>query len=173
MPYINSDKIIVFPSTRRGANQQDARLLTEKSMAGIINQLIDLDGFIITPPEKISSTNSFEFNIKGYYFKVNQLKDITDLFNTSTALKIFGVITLDEGNGYIELMGQDDTQGNTQTSIYKGVSFSDTSSAAANTYSLQLLYRTSSSSTTWLVPENSRFKFISSSLNIDIDGGII
>lgn len=171
--YVASDKITVFPTTRRGSVQQDARLFTEKSVAGIINQLVDLDSFIITSKDDVGLDKPFEFNIRGYYFKVQRLRDITNLFNESTSLTIYAVIYLDEGNNYTELMGQDDSMGGTNNTVYKGVTFNNTPITGTNVFSLFLLSRSSSSSTVWEVPEESRYKFDKESLDIDIDGGII
>lgn len=183
MSYVQSDQIKVFPTTRRAKKQQDARLMTEKALAGIINQLIDKDAFIVTSKDNVSSNNSFEFNIKGYYFEVSTLSDITNLFNTDTTNKyIYASIQLDTGNGFTELLGQDDTLGETAedaVSYYRGVEFtisnSETGPSGTNVYSLRILERTISGGniSTWYCPENSFYKFIGSSIDFNIDGGII
>jgi hypothetical protein len=64
--YIQSSNVNVFPSTRRTYAQDfSARLMTESSIARIINSFINSDGFVIS--DSVSNT-SFEFNINGYYF---------------------------------------------------------------------------------------------------------
>lgn len=183
MAWIPSEQITVFPTTRRTKKQQDARLMTEKSLAGIINQLIDKDAFIVTRKEDLENSSNdpefdppFEFNIKGYYFHVDKLSYITGLFTESTSLGIYAYITLDEGNGYTELLGQDDTSGDPNDdaiSLYKGITFTDSAPLTAdNRYILKILERGTSSSS-WYCPENSFYKFIGSTLDFQIDGGII
>lgn len=183
MSYVQSSQINVFPSTRRTTYQSDSRLLTEKALVGIINQLVDKDAFVITPKSEVEASSPFEFNIKGYYFKVPQLNYITNLFAADNqSLYIYASITLDTGNGYTELLGQDDTMGSSSanaTSYYRGVNFTasatDTPPSGTNVYSLKILERTLSGSsfTTWFCPETSFYKFESKSLDFNVDGGII
>ena len=42
MAYLASNKIDVFPSTKRGNVQVSARLMSEASMVDIVNRLIDM-----------------------------------------------------------------------------------------------------------------------------------
>lgn len=175
MAWIQSSKISVFPTTRRAIKQQDARLMTEKSLVGIINQLIDKDAFIVTKKDSVASDKPFEFNIKGYLFHFDKLSDITDLYNTSTNLEIYAYIVLDTGNGYTELLGQDDTLSvpdEDAYSIYKGVTFSDVPVSGTNTYCLKILQRTDITAS-WICPETSYYKYIGSTIDFSIDGGII
>ena len=65
MSYLNTQSINVFPSTKRSNKQVSARLMTEASIVGIINKLIDREGFVITKNEDIYPEHSFEFNIFG------------------------------------------------------------------------------------------------------------
>lgn len=184
MAWIPSEQITVFPTTRRLTKQQDARLMTEKSLVGIINQLIDKDAFVITSKSELENSTSdpnfdpvFEFNIHGYFFHVDKLSYITGLFTTSSSLSIYAYIQLDTGNGYTELLGQDDTLGNPESdalSKYKGVTFTDIEpSTSDNMYKLKILERSSSSSTTWTCPETSFYKFEGSTVDFQVDGGII
>lgn len=174
--WLPSEDITVFPTTRRLVKQQDARLMTEKSLVGIINQLVDKDAFIITPKSALDADSPFEFNIHGYYFCVEKLDDITSLFNEESPLEIYASITLDTGNGYTELLGQDDTLGDADAdsaSVYRGVSFSsEQPSDGSNTYYLKILERATTSDS-WSCPELSFYKFVSNSLDFQIDGGII
>ena len=183
MAWIPSEQITVFPTTRRLTKQQDARLMTEKSLVGIINQLIDKDGFIITKKESLVNTENdddfdpeFEFNIHGYYFHVDHMSYITGLFNESNSLSIYAYIVLDTGNGYTELLGQDDTLGNPDNdalSKYKGVTFTDTEPTVEdNKYSLKIFERSSASSD-WTCPEISFYKYVGSTIDFKVDGGII
>ena len=180
MSYISTSKIDVFPSARRASKQVSARLFTEYSVSGIVNKLIDTDGFVITDYDSTSSTAAgevFEFNIHGYYFKVESAQDIFDLFSnaSSPAMAIYANIVLDESiNNYVELLGQDDLNQNTNTSVYEGVQFTtwpiQPSQEHPTVYSLQLFAR-ESVSYPWTVPSSSKVKFTSKSLELEIDGG--
>lgn len=173
MSYLKTEEVKVFPSTRRVNKQTSARLITEQSMVGLINQLVDSDGFVITTEvhNPVSSTDLFEFNVHGYYFSVN-LSSLLTLGDSWT--DIWGIITLDVTNDYTELVGQDATadENPTENSVfqYEGIDFQSSASASPNTYSLHLLTKSGS---TWTIPADSRIKFIESSLDIDIDGGVI
>lgn len=182
MSYVQSNQIKVFPSTRRTVDRHDSRLMTERALVGIINQLVDKDAFIVTPKDEVDTSRPFEFNIHGYYFYVPQLSYITNLFASDTTNSyIYASILLDTGNEFTELLGQDDTMGSSDSnaiSYYKGVDFSisssDTGPSGTNIYSLRILERnTSGSSLNWTCPENSFYKFEGNSLDFNIDGGII
>lgn len=160
MAYINSENIKVFPSTRRVATQVDARLMTEASMVGIINQLIGKNGFVIT--QSFNANNPFEFNIFGYYFRVGQGSYVTSSFGSAT--EIWGKITLDTTT-YTELSGQDEDQ------VYKGLELVSSEPTASSTVKyLKLLEKVGN---TWRIPESSKLLFNDNQLDIDIDGGVI
>lgn len=178
MSYIQSNQIQVFPTTRRKKKQQDARLMTEKALVGIINQLVDKDAFIVTKKSDVASNSPFSFNIRGYYFYVPQLSYITNLFNTDTSnTYIYASITLDDGNGFTELLGQDDTLSGTD--YYNGVNFTISSNSSGptgtNVYSLRILERSivNGVPTTWKCPDEGFYKYSGSNVDITIDGGII
>lgn len=182
--YVQSNQIKVFPSTRRSTYQQSSRLMSEKALVGIVNQLVDKDGFIITSKGEVDTENPLEFNIHGYYFHIPKLSYITNLFSTDIVnTYIYATITLDDGNDFVELLGQDDTSGSTSDtaiSYYKGVNFtissSDLGPSGVNVYSLRILERTISSSgspSNWFCPENSFYKYIGTSIDFKVDGGII
>ena len=65
MSYLRTENINVFPSAKRSNKQVSARLMTEASIVGIINKLIDREGFVITKREDVRLDHSFEFNIFG------------------------------------------------------------------------------------------------------------
>ena len=179
MSYVQSNQIQVFPSTRRTKRQQDARLVTEKALVGIINQLVDKDAFIVTKKSDVGLNNPFAFNIKGYYFSLPELKHITDLFNeNSTDKYIYASITLDTGNGYTELLGQDDSMGDPSDDavyVYRGVNFvisnSETGPTGTDVYSFRILERDAHNQ--WICPESSFYKFSGDNIDFTIDGGII
>lgn len=174
MSYLSSDNVSVFPSTRRSSFQVSARQMSELRIANLINQLIDMEGFIITSPQEFQKDNNkqFEFNIHGYYFKVN---DVTKLFSQFSDQKdIYASIRLLEvGNDYVELVGQDDahTELPDENNTYYGVNFVPSASSGPNIYSLHLFTRDEENE--WKIVVNSLYKFDASSLKFSIDGGKI
>lgn len=174
MSYLSSDNVSVFPSTRRSSFQVSARQMSELRIANLINQLIDMEGFIITSPQEFQKDNNkqFEFNIHGYYFKVN---DVTKLFSQFSDQKdIYASIRLLEvGNDYVELVGQDDahTELPDENNTYYGVNFVPSASLGPNIYSLHLFTRDEENE--WKIVVNSLYKFDASSLKFSIDGGKI
>lgn len=179
MAYLASDKINVFPSTKRGNVQVSARLMSESSMVDIVNRLIDTEGFVITQGSTLGGasvddtspltlTNSYEFNIFGYYFKIDKIQDITSLFDSTTTVNIYAKITTSTIDNYIELSGQD------VNDAYEGVVFEGKTSgqtpptpASDNEHILWILTKNSSG---WWVPLDSRVKFVYD-FAIGVDGG--
>lgn len=172
--YLASDEINVFPSTRRTYAQDfSARLMTESSIARIVNMLIDTEGFVITTTP--SSSSAFEFNLGGYYFQVKTLSDLTGNYTSDT--RIYATIFLDTSSSqFVELY----TDSN-ETSGFTGVTFSSTDdvtppaaiSSSYKKYSILLLSR-GSTSDSWSTPAASTSKFSLSSVGLsEIDGGII
>lgn len=101
--YMSSSQVDVFPSTKRGpAYASQSRLLSEKSFSRLVNQLVDRDSFII---KYDSASNSIEFNIHGYYFKLSNFSD--SLSKVSTTTDLYACIEID--NTTQELLGQDIT----------------------------------------------------------------
>ena len=174
MSYLKTANVQVFPSTKRANKQVSARLMTEQAIVGIVNKLVDRTGFVITLDENINSASSFEFNIFGYYFKIESLSLITDLFENTTITKIYGNIAIENSGDFAELYGQDDDD----TLLYSGISFTDTPATKATSldgktyYTLLLLKRDVSTVegetiySDWYVPSDSRVKF-------ELDGGEI
>lgn len=176
--YVLSQNAYVFPSTRRASNQLTARLMSETSITGMINNFIDTDGYVITnfSQSQVGASgldDPFEFNIFGYYFKVDKARSICNLFQTSNA--IYAYIVLDKTGDYYELMGQDDdTSG---SSYYQGVKFTDVDPSTDGTVYDKMLciMAKPTGSSNWEVPENSKIRFISGfAFDIkEIDGGQI
>ena len=153
MAFLNSDNIRVFPSTRRTFQSSHSRQVTEANLVSLVNKLIDVDSFVIT--DSISNVeDEFNFNIHGYYFSINDIGDLTDLFNSST--DIYAVITIDKGTSdtppeFYELDGLDENNN------YEGVNFVDSlPSLNSNQYALHILTKSGGD---WSIPENSKFKF--------------
>ena len=170
MAYINSSYIDVFPSTKRNS-QRSARLLTEANLISIINQIVDKDAFVITQEYTGSGTDSFEFNIHGYYFKVTPQNAIATLGTNNVWAKITLSVTTPptpQGDTFVELDGQDDG------TYYEGVVFSDSEPVlSTNEYSLQLLTKVNNS---WTIPDSSKVRFAHPQNilgDLIVDGGII
>lgn len=99
MIYAESANVEVFPSTKRSNEYaSQSRLLSEKSFSRLINQLVDKDSFIIR-----YDSDSIEFNIHGYYFKINSFSSL--LPKVSEATNLYACIKID--NTTQELVGQD------------------------------------------------------------------
>lgn len=159
--YIKSKDIIVAPAVRRSTSKPEARLLSEQSMVNIINKLIDRNSFVIT--KEFKGDSPFEFNIYGYYFRVSRGDE---LIASDSATDRYATITLDEGEHFTELIGQDDDQGN-----YTGLTIQ--SEKPDSGLYLHILTRPSSTSTEWRVPVDGLVKFTKESLEVSVDGGEI
>lgn len=181
MAFLNTDLVTVFPSARRVMTNVSSRLLSEKSLAGLTNMLIDTDGFIITSKEKLLDstgalirTQPIEFNIYGYYFRVNQVDSLIKAISTSSGKNLYVGIELVESGNYVEIFGQDETVDG--ASQYKGLVVSTeipTAKHGGTVHYICLFDRPNSTGDNWHLNLNSYFKFIQSSLDLDIDGGEI
>lgn len=198
--YLATEDIYVFPSARRMNKQVSARLISEASLANIVNKLIETDGFVITPePEPIEGdadsqkyalmgfipSNPFEFNVYGYYFNAVTAQKILNLFSGQSVDTIYANIYLDSTSdpNYVELKSSDSQINELDDGIYfKGLTFSDSdltvqgSEPQAN-YSLLLFSKESitvdgTTTTEWVVPIESRLKFIYT-IALGVDGGEI
>lgn len=180
--YLYTENIQVFPSTRRSNKQVSARLMSENTISNLIYQLLDTEGFVITDKKDSYMDNEiFEFNIHGYYFRVDSAKYIIEAINniSSTASNIYAHIQIEQtkGSDYKELKGQDvdaTSDGSSEQTLYKGIHFTTTETAPGknsdtiNWYSLHLFEKING---IWKVPIESRIKFNQRSLNFDINGG--
>lgn len=200
--YFQSDKITVFPSTRRNS---ESRRMSEAAIASIINKLIDKeDGFIITPRNlsasfpldggkllEVDPDAPFEINIYGYYFKIDDLGVAIDMMNEKvgssfTYNKIYANILLESKDDvtkkypYTELAGVDNIQDvENLTGQYDGLRLTGNYPISKSSGEYQdfdpkfLLLFVRDSDGNWCVPDTSRFKFGWDSLDIKIDGGEI
>ena len=168
MSYLISGKISVFPSTRRTYSSSHSRQVTEASLVGMINKLIDVDSFVVTKlSDTYLGTDEFSFNIHGYYF-ITTLGDVVANFTDD----VYATITIDVSGGvpeFYELSGQD------VNNEYRGVEFTSTEQQGENKYCLHLLHKGEDTNNKWEVPESSQVKFSMGSLpKLElIDGGEI
>lgn len=166
--YIQSSNVNVFPSTRRTYAQDfSARLMTESSIARIINSFINSDGFVIS--DSVSDT-SFEFNINGYYF---QLKNFLTFLNNSfsSSSNVYATIFIDPTNAaFTELYSVD------SSSSFQGLAFSNDGNPTSpgSGYISKTLLISKKVESSWAVPEESKIKFTPSSVGLTVvDGGVI
>lgn len=196
--YVASASVRAFPLGRPRSNSSSditSRIFYEQTVTNLVKQLIDVDGFLITGPS-INSSNGqingdLEFNLGGYWFKINSGTSIFPLNNsgqliyeqpgtvgTGTALVnktcyIYACIDL-TNDVPIEIEGQD------VNSNYEGLLFIASDSEPGNfsdhTYRLPIyIGKTNSSGSpvggNWVIYSDSFIKFDISSLNITgIDG---
>lgn len=193
---LNSTQIAAFPVVNRDAKHSGdiyARHTSEEMLSGMVNKLIDSDGFVITPQTEFGMDNEFTFNVHGYYFRIKSLKNLLDTFSdivygdqiyAEIALKNFGA-----WGRWVEIDGQDETSDVEVTDdsefYYTGVKFvlvkyyesyapSRTDVITFATPLLKFVGNNSENnwSNGWYVPENNYIKFNKSSYVIEkIDGG--
>lgn len=118
--YVKSDQIKAFPVVNRNTEASGdtyAKHTSEATLAGIVNKLIDSDGFVITPRNKIKLDGEFAFNIYGYYFNVAKLqyileaviKNETDINSNTWPRSVYAGIDLEKNGQWLELAGSDET----------------------------------------------------------------
>lgn len=168
MAYAKSNNITVFPSTKRGDVQRSARLLSEQSLVSIINQIVDVDAFVIT---REYSGSDFQFNIHGYYFKVSDFNAVVSALGNPDNVwaSISLVSTSTSSDNFVEIDGQDEGQGDAME--YTGVQFSASQPTGA-TYYLHLL---SKSNNVYAIPSRSQIRFDPKMVfgDITVDGGVV
>lgn len=125
---INSRNIHVFPLAKNRIDDRSARLFYEDNIANIVRQVIDTEGFIISPSDgkldlkaqSVDTTGNtvkylfklkgdFEFNLHGYYFSISKDSIIcevefrSDISDDSLIADVYAYITIKDG----EIQGQD------------------------------------------------------------------
>lgn len=169
MAYLNSSNINIYPlaKARQAADQKWNRLTSEFNMVNIIRQLLpkNSQGFVI---DWVSP--NIKFNIGGYYVEAN----LTDVIPSDTIVSdIYANIKINTDSSLPEITGQDETA-EPNNGKYSGISFDNAaiSDSTYLTYSLHLLTKTKGSST-WDIPEESKFPFSSDSFYItEINGNV-
>lgn len=128
---ILSEKIKVFPSTRRAAGNslyRESRLLSEGSVVDTNNRVLDNTSYVNTNNVgAIDTAESFDFIIYGYHFTITSVNDILSTIQPSLlvdGVDIYASIEIDTEGGVSELIGQDEDDGG--NSIYNGIVFSTT-----------------------------------------------
>lgn len=159
--YLSSDKIKVFPSARRSDSVNDpfSRLMSESTIASIINKLIDTEGFVIT--NTYTPNGQLEFNIHGYYFNItNSTEIMTTYSGAADDTVLFASIILsvfsspnDSNLKFEELKNYDNG------SVYEGLIVNTTVPTPATgekVFKLAILKKVNGS---WVIPQESQIKF--------------
>lgn len=171
--YADSTNIVVFPTTKRELNDRKSRLLTEQNLVDIVNRLLDVRSFVIT--KNFVYTESFEFNIYGYFFKIANIGTLLDLIVNSEMSNglvlnnnscIYANIHTFVTGEYEELYGADDN------GSYDGVVFT-MNNPLSNTDKWLKILQYSTESNEWYVPMESYAKFSGTSITSPIDCGEI
>ena len=174
MSTIVSENITVFPSTRRSGSKPLARLMSEQAVVGIVNKLINLEGFVISNSEELEDSVPLEFNLYGYYFKITNPVTSLGLGTTFSSGSVYAHIELITSTAadslqYEELFGQDDN------GVFTGLVIDNTQTYNAQHGGIVKTLRIAEfNNSKWSIPESSKIRFSKDSLDLSvIDGGII
>jgi len=173
MANIPSNDIEIFPSVKR--NIVKSRLFTEESVANLIYNFINKNGFVI----EYKHDNNYDyirFNIGGYYFKVDHVQ--TNILNGigDSITEIYAGIEIEQASGgnnnYLEVDGVDSNPDDLDNSTYNGLIIGYSEGDMSNaTYWIKLFERASASSS-WAIPESSWERFDTKSVGLnEVDGG--
>lgn len=184
MAFLNKNNIHVFPVTNKPSEKQ-SRLTTEYNITNIVNRLLDTKSFVITSGA-VTAESALEFNIQGYYVKVDMISDLgtpttaSDCYATITIIsKTIEEDTADEQT-FIELDGGEETKKNedgtteknedgTDVVIYTGVEFSWEKTAPNTEYTLHILHY---DGTNYTIPRASKIRFNQYAINKIDDGDL-
>ena len=172
---LGSNFIKVYPTALRGGvdysgtetiYDPESRLGTEFNLTNPINRLTIDGSFVIS-----NDSNSIEFSINGYYFKVTSLSELTSQF--SDYQNIYANIRIEElsNNTYrlkslVAFESGQSTNLDVEGQGFVGCYFSDEPIQGSTIHSLKILKKSGSS---WVVPESSLLKFDANSIMIDAD----
>ena len=161
--YLSSDNIKVFPSARRTSpTDQFSRLMSESTIASIVNRLIDTEGFVIT--NAYIPNGQLEFNIHGYYFNITDSTEIVQAYSGSSDVVLYASIIISSFAPltFRELKNCDNS------GVYEGLIIGDsttipTPAGDEEVFKLAILKKVSGN---WVIPQESQIKFYT-------DGGTI
>lgn len=173
---IKSSSITVFPTTKRQKGNRSSKLLTESNLVGLINNILDVNSFVITNTSgPLNNTDSIEFNILGYYFRISSISEIMramNITNMSNIDSIYANIYFMRSGDFKELYGTDSPDSeNTDEYFYDGVLFTENINDSNASGFLKILEK-SASGEAWQIPDNSKIKFMQRSIS-NLDCGVI
>lgn len=162
MSYIESNNLTVFPiSTPRTEINPVAHVLTERNLVSLTKNLLDYPSYVIT--ESFTTNKPFEFVLDGYYFKIDKFSP--DKYADKGADKICAKIVLAEENS-------ENNSGVTFQHIAGDSDAEFTGLVLSKDEGFVLLQKDNNNDDAWIIPDGSRRKFNSASVNVDIiDGG--
>lgn len=161
---LQSNKIDVFPSANRVMYPQ-SRLTSESNITGILTHILGKDSFVINQ----SVSDPFEFVIKGYYFKIKTLPILTgnDVYafirvinpDEDTEALFPEIVPLADGATLLDNDG-----------YFAGLVLDNNTTYQDSTDKLHILTKVDGA---WVIPEDSKLRFTTDSLNrtISIDDG--
>lgn len=124
---ISSEHVLVFPAGRRQGDQNlNGTLITESRLSSIVNGILDVSGFVITPPgtnlsaDPATGDSILEMNILGRYIRFNSSTNISGFLGLDSGNYAFAGISIDSSNGGI-IFEEIDGSDNSSTDNYDGV----------------------------------------------------
>lgn len=157
MANVNSDAVqLVYPSIKRdsanaGNTYRASRVSTEQNLCRFTGQFLDNNYFVIS--KTVDANGIFEFNIKGYYFRVST-KALTDAADGDTVTVKLADIVEPTGSSveYGELNGIDSLNEQNNTVVYTG--FQTVKSGTPGSYTLL-----EKDGNTWKIPDSAKQVF--------------
>ena len=162
--YISSINVNLFPYSkpRASTDQRTNRLFYEQNITNLVKQLTDTKSFLINVPAlneddySCTITDDLEFNLYGYYFKVNAG---TVIYNSQgqpmlTKTKLYAEIEIDTSSGIEQLAGQDNNL------FFEGLNIVTTPTEGENYKSILLYTKTSETPPKWDPNDDGYTKFI-------------
>lgn len=145
MQYIKSDNINIFPLAKSRPSNRSNNLFYEKNISNIVNQIIDVSGFVITEDTsniEISETTAqltqgiFEFSLGGRYFHISVSFEND---NPVPTVLCTGVRAGDSVWAYIDFDGNGEILGQDQNEEYTGLKITtDAEEISSNSVKLKL-----------------------------------
>lgn len=167
MAVIDKNNIHIFPVTNKPSEKQ-SRLTTEYNITNIVNRLLDTKSFVITSGA-VTAESALEFNIQGYYVKVDKISYLGPVANSDcyAFIKIKEASDTAGEQTFIELDG-----GENDSNKYTGVSFSwenKKPTPKTGEYALHILHY---DGTNYTIPRASKIRFNQYAINKIDDGDL-
>lgn len=178
---VTSDKVKIFPSTRRSSSQISSRALTQAALVGLINQLLDRQSFVISQNNSdgkfvFDDISFIQVNICGYYFRIDK-SQITSFLTDHNYTKVYLCAQFMQGDtdypitelprmnligntqSYIEFNGQVDVDAVSGSLVCLGLKLSQTQISSTGWKSFQILQWVQGENPYWRIPQENQIKF--------------
>ena len=148
---------LVYPSIKRdsansGNTYRASRVSTEQNLCRFTGQFLDNDYFVIS--KTVDANGIFEFNIKGYYFRVSTKALIGAAQGNTVTVKLADIV---EPTGssveYGELNGIDSLPTGQDNTVYTG--FETVEAGPEGTYTLLVQDKSGN----WKIPDSAKQVF--------------